>query len=192
MTTTINLLPWREERRKRQQQEFIILLVMAAALGAVLFFGWKSAIDQRIADQRARNSHIQTKAAELDEKIKEINELKTRRDELIARMEVIQNLQGNRPTIVYVFDQLVRALPDGIYFSRVERKGDLYTINGIAESNNRISRLMRNFDQSPWFKEANLQTVTALEDGSQANSFTLNVKQSSPASNKEGEKNENL
>ena len=66
MTTTINLLPWREERRKRQQQEFIVLLVMAAVLGAVLFFGWKSVVDQKIADQRARNSHIQTKAAELD------------------------------------------------------------------------------------------------------------------------------
>ncbi|WP_297769682.1 PilN domain-containing protein [uncultured Alcanivorax sp.] len=187
MTTTINLLPWREERRKRQQQEFIVLLVMAAILGAVLFLGWKSVVDQQIADQRARNSHIESKASELDEKIKEINELKTRRDELVARMEVIQSLQGNRPTIVYVFDQLVRTLPDGVYYSKVTRKGDVYTINGIAESNNRISRLMRNFDQSQWFKEATLQNVTALEDGSQANSFTLNVKQSSPTSKNEEE-----
>jgi len=68
MTTTINLLPWREERRKRQQQEFIVLLVMAAILGAVLFLGWKSVVDQQIADQRARNSHIESKASELDEK----------------------------------------------------------------------------------------------------------------------------
>ena len=188
MTTTINLLPWREERRKRQQQEFIVLLVMAAVLGAVLFFGWKSVVDQKIADQRARNSHIKTKAAELDGKIKEIKELKTRRDELVARMEVIQSLQGNRPTIVYVFDQLVRTLPDGVFYSKLSRIGDLYTINGIAESNNRISRLMRNLDQSEWFKEANLQNVTALEDGSQANSFTLTVKQASPTSNKEEEK----
>jgi type IV pilus assembly protein PilN len=102
-------------------------------------------------------------------------------------MEVIQSLQGNRPTIVYVFDQLVRTLPDGVYYSKVTRKGDVYTINGIAESNNRISRLMRNFDQSQWFKEATLQNVTALEDGSQANSFTLNVKQSSPTSKNEEE-----
>ncbi|MEH6785253.1 MAG: PilN domain-containing protein [Alcanivorax jadensis] len=187
MTTTINLLPWREERRKRQQQEFIVLLAMAAIIGAVLFFGWKSVVDQKIADQRARNSHIQTRAAELDEKIKEINELKTRRDELVARMEVIQNLQGNRPTIVYVFDQLVKTLPEGVYYSKLERKGDAYTINGIAESNNRISRLMRNFDQSQWFKEAGLQSVTALEDGSQANSFVLSVKQSSPTSKDEEE-----
>ena len=91
MTTTINLLPWREERRKRQQQEFIVLLAMAAVLGAVLFLGWKSVVDQKIADQRARTSHIQTKMSELDEKIKEINEINTRRDELVARMEVIQS-----------------------------------------------------------------------------------------------------
>ena len=188
MTTTINLLPWREERRKRQQQEFIVLLVLAAVLGAVLFFGWKSVVDQKIADQRARNSHIQAKTAELDEKIKEIKELKARRDELVARMEVIQSLQGNRPTIVYVFDQLVRTLPDGVYYSKVQRKGDVYTINGIAESNNRISQLMRNFDQSVWFEEASLQNVTALEDGSQANGFTLTVKQASPSSKKEEEK----
>ncbi|WP_369819116.1 PilN domain-containing protein, partial [Alcanivorax sp. HI0044] len=94
MTTTINLLPWREERRKRQQQEFIVLLVVAAVVGALLFFGWKSVVDQQIADQRARNSHIQSKTAELNEKIKEIKELQARRDELVARMEVIQNLQG--------------------------------------------------------------------------------------------------
>lgn len=187
MTTTINLLPWREERRKRQQQEFIVLLVVAAVVGALLFFGWKSVVDQQIVDQRARNSHIQSKTAELNEKIKEIKELQARRDELVARMEVIQNLQGNRPTIVYVFDELVRTLPDGVFYSQVKRIGDVYSIAGVAESNNRISRLMRNFDGSPWFGEANLQNVTALEDGSQANKFTLTVKQSSPNSKKEGE-----
>lgn len=192
MTTTINLLPWREERRKRQQQEFIVLLMAAAVLGGLLFFVWKGVVDQQIADQRARNSHIQTKSAALDEKIDEIRELKSRRDELVSRMEVIQSLQGNRPTIVYVFDQLVRTLPDGVFYTKIERKGDTYTINGIAESNNRISGLMRNFDESPWFKEANLQKVTALDDSSQTNAFTLTVKQSSPNSQKEEKNNESL
>ena len=89
---------------------------------------------------------------------------------------------------MYVFDQLVRTLPDGVYYSKVERKGDVYTINGIAESNNRISRLMRNFDQSQWFKDATLKNVIALEDGTQANRFTLTLKQSSPSSKNEEEK----
>ncbi|WP_323773443.1 PilN domain-containing protein [Alcanivorax sp.] len=188
MTTTINLLPWREERRKQRQQEFVMMLVLAAIVGGGIFWMWKGYVDQQITDQRARNSHIQTRSAELDEKIKEIKELRSRRDELVARMEVIQNLQGNRPTIVYVFDELVKTLPDGVFYNEIKRVGDLYTVDGVAESNNRISRLMRNLDESSWFQSANLQNVTALEDGSQANSFTLTVKQASLSSNKEGEK----
>ena len=188
MTTTINLLPWREERRKQRQQEFVMMLVLAAIVGGAIFWVWRGYVDQQIADQRARNSHIQTRSAELDEKIIEIKELKSRRDELVARMEVIQSLQGNRPTIVYVFDELVKTLPDGVFYNEIKRVGDLYTINGVAESNNRISRLMRNLDESSWFQSANFQNVTALEDGSQANSFLLTVKQASLNSDKEGEK----
>ncbi len=187
MTTTINLLPWREERRKQQQQEFIVMLVVAAVVGGLLFWVWQGSVDQQTADQRARNSHIQAKTAELDEKIKEIKELKQRRAELVARMEVIQSLQGNRPSIVYVFDQLVKTLPDGVYYDEIKRQGALFTIKGLAESNNRISRLMRNLDQSDWFEEANLLNVSARENDSEVNSFTLTVKQSS-RSGKEGEK----
>ncbi|MDX1803552.1 MAG: PilN domain-containing protein [Alcanivorax sp.] len=185
MTTTINLLPWREERRKQQQQEFVALLVAAVVVGGLLFFGWKAHVDQQIADQRARNNFIESKAAELDTKIKEIKEIKARRDELISRMKVIQDLQGNRPSIVYIFDQLARTLPDGVYYLSIERKGKLFTIKGIAESNNRISRLMRNLDESEWFEAPNLQNVTALDDGSDANSFTLTVEQSSPKSDED-------
>ena len=137
---------------------------------------------------RSRNSFIQTKSAELDEKISEIKELKSRREELVARMEVIQSLQGNRPTIVYVFDQLVKTLPDGVHYNRVERKNGVFTIEGVAESNNRISRLMRNFDESAWFKQATLQSVVAQENQSGTNNFVLTVLQDSPNSNKEEEK----
>ena len=188
MTTTINLLPWREERRKQQQQEFIVMLVIAAVIGFALFWFWQSSVNQQIADQRARNSHIEAKSAELDSKIKEIKELKARRDELVARMEVIQGLQGNRPAIVYVFDQLVKTLPDGVFYNQIKRVGETYTIAGVAESNNRISRLMRNLDESDWFQEATLQNVTALEDGSEANSFKLTVKQASANSQDAEEK----
>ena len=188
MTTTINLLPWREERRKQKQQEFVMMLVLAAIAGGLIFWLWKGYVDQQISDQRARNSFIQTKSAELEEKIKEIKELKARREELVARMEVIQSLQGNRPTIVYVFDQLVKTLPDGVHYSRIERKDGEYTIEGVAESNNRISRLMRNFDKSAWFRQAALQSVVAQENQSGANSFVLTVLQDTPNSKNEEEK----
>ena len=148
MSTSINLLPWREARRKQRQQEFVALLIFAALLAGLLFWMWKGMMEDRIADQQTRNSHIQAEIAKLDEQIKEIKELETRRAELVARMKVIQELQGNRPTIVYVFDQLVRTLPDGVYYSSVERTGNVFTIKGVAESNNRVSRLMRNLDGS--------------------------------------------
>lgn len=161
------------------------MLVVAALLGGLLFWVWQGSVEQQTTDQRARNSHIQAKTAELDEKIKEIKELKQRRAELVARMEVIQSLQGNRPSIVYVFDQLVKTLPDGVYYNEIEREGLLFTIKGLAESNNRISRLMRNLDQSEWFEEANLISVTAADGGSEVSSFMLTVKQTSSSSAEE-------
>ncbi len=189
MTTMINLLPWREERRKQRQNEFIAMLAFAALLAGLIFWLWKGMVEGDIADQQTRNNHIQSEIAKLDTQIKEINELQRRRDQLVARMTVIQELQGNRPTIVYVFDQLVRTLPEGVYYTLVERTGDSYRIEGVAESNNRISRLMRNLAASDWFVEPNLLNVNALEesqraaageDSAQANTFVLTVKQGSP------------
>lgn len=193
MTTTINLLPWREERRKQKQHEFVAMLIFAAIVAGLIFWLWKGMVEGQIADQQSRNNHIQSAISKLDTQIKEIKELQRRRDELVARMKVIQELQGNRPTIVYVFDQMVRTLPDGVYYTLVERSGDTYTIEGVAESNNRISRLMRNLDASDWFVEPNLLNVRALEssrgsDGeAQANAFLLTVKQGSPRGDDEQE-----
>ena len=195
MTTMINLLPWREERRKQRQHEFIAMLAFAALLAGLLFWLWKGMVEGQIADQQTRNNHIQSEIAKLDTQIKEINELQRRRDQRVARMKVIQELQGNRPTIVYVFDQLVRTLPEGVYYTLVERTGDSYRIEGVAESNNRISRLMRNLAASDWFVEPNLLNVNALDeserggadgaDSAQANTFALTVKQGSPRSDDE-------
>ena len=179
-TTRINLLPWREERRKKRQQEFVGLLMLAAILGGLVWFVWQGAIKGSIDSQSIRNRHVEKQITELDQQIKEIDELERRRSELIERMKVIQALQGNRPTIVYVFDEMVRTLPDGVYFSSVKRQGDLYTITGVADSNNRISRLMRNLGDSVWFGEPTLISVTAVDNSSQANRFTLTVQQSAP------------
>lgn len=156
MTTTINLLPWREWRRKRLQREFILQLVLAAVLGGAIWFFWNSAVSARVEDQESRNAYIQEQITKLDDKIKEIEKLEQRRSDLVERMEVIQELQGNRPTIVYLFDQLVKTLPDGVYYTNVERNGKKFSISGVSDSNNRISRLMRNFEDSRWFEKPNL------------------------------------
>ncbi len=190
MTTRINLLPWREWRRKRLQREFILQLVLAAILGAAIWFFWNSAVSARVEGQERRNAYVEEQISKLDDKIAEIEKLEERRSELVERMKVIQELQGNRPTIVYLFDRLVKTLPEGVYYTSVERTGKQFSISGVSESNNRISRLMRNLEESRWFEEPNLQNVSAeedqqgdqddAEDGEQRNQFSLTVSQANP------------
>jgi type IV pilus assembly protein PilN len=175
--TSINLRPWREERRQKQQLDFMIMLAVAAGLAVVVFMLWNGAVGAQVANQQERNRYIERELALLDQQIKEISELETRRAELVSRMNVIQDLQNSRPFIVYIFDQLVRTLPDGVYYTSIERKGTLITIEGAADSNNRISALMRNLNESDWFRDPDLRTVTAATDGSQSNSFVLTVRQ---------------
>ena len=118
----------------------------------------------------------------LDARIKEISELKTRRQQLLERMKIIQDLQGNRPIIGRVFDQLVRTLPDGVYYTGLKMNGHTIAIAGAAESNNRVSNLMRNLDASDWLTSPNLTEVKAVTQGAvdQANTFQLTVQQTQP------------
>jgi type IV pilus assembly protein PilN len=178
--TTINLLPWREARRKQQQQDFIIMLAVAAVIGGLVFFGWNAIVSSQVENQQNRNRYIERELAQLDQQIREINTLERRREELVSRMNVIQNLQNSRPYIVYVFDQLVKTLPDGVYYTSIERRGNTYTVNGVADSNNRISALMRNLTESPWFKDPVLRSVAAEGRATQANRFVLVVTQDVP------------
>lgn len=188
MTTRINLLPWRDWRRKRLQREFVFQLCLAAAFGAAIWFFWNYTVSTRVDGQQRRNAYVEDQITKLDKKIAEIKKLEERREDLVERMKVIQELQGNRPTIVYLFDRLVRTLPDGVYYTSVERTGKKFKINGISDSNNRISRLMRNLEDSKWFKEPNLQSVSEAGDGGgddaddegQRNKFTLTVSQANP------------
>jgi type IV pilus assembly protein PilN len=157
----INLLPWREELRKQQLQEFAVVLGMVVFAAIVASFGWKMERERAVEAQKARNSYIEAQISELEESIKEIEELQRRKNALVERMNVIQGLQGNRPTIVHVFDQFVETLPDGVYYTTIKQEGEKYSIVGIAESNNRVSNLMRSLDSSPWFMNPQLIKVVA-------------------------------
>ena len=178
----INLLPWREQLREERRKQFLVILggIFVLSCGAV-FLG-DQYLSGEIARQEARNAFIQHNIAQLDVRIKEISELKTRRQQLLARMKIIQDLQGNRPVIGHVFDQLVRTLPDGVYFRELKMQGDTLSISGEAESNNRVSNLMRNLDASDWFASPTLIEVKATTAGAvdQANTFQLTVKQTQP------------
>lgn len=169
--TTINLLPWREARRKEQQQDFIVMLAVAAVLAVVVVAAGNMVASSWVSGQQERNRYVQRELGQLDQQITEIKELESRRAELVSRMQVIQDLQNNRPSIVYVFDQLVQTIPDGVFYREIAKNSGTFTIAGLADSNNRISTLMRNLNDSPWFRDPDLKSVTAISEDQ--NQFSL-------------------
>ena len=175
----INLLPWREQRREERKQRFLAALGAVLVGAAALVFAGDQLLNAAIDRQSARNDYVRKEIAALDARIKEISELRKRRQELLERMKIIQDLQGNRPVIARVFDQLVRTLPDGVYFTSLKMTGKTIAIGGAAESNNRVSALMRNLDASEWLTAPNLTEVKAVTAGAvdQANVFQLTVQQ---------------
>lgn len=179
----INLLPWREERRAERKKEFLVILAMVVTLGVSLVILGDRYVNNQIDNQKARNQYLTDNIKVLNQKVAEIQELQRRRNQLLDRMRVIQELQGNRPVIVRVLDQLVHTVPDGVFYSSLQsRSGDI-SITGVAESNNRVSSLMRRLDASDWLQQPNLDSVrAATQYGDQATTFNLKVKVQLPDS----------
>lgn len=178
----INLLPWREQLREERKQRFLVAMGGTLIIAGGLVFVGGQYLNGAIDQQNARNEFVKKEIAVLDARIKEISELKERRQQLLERMKIIQDLQGNRPIIGRIFDQLVRTLPDGVYFTELKRTDKSIAIVGAAESNNRVSSLMRNLDASDWLVAPNLTEVKAVTAGAvdQANTFQLTVLQTQP------------
>ena len=173
----INLLPWRDERREELRKEFYVILGLVAVVGVVCILLAHLILNGQIDSQNARNNYLTSNIRQLDAQVEEIKELKKRRSELLDRMKVIQDLQGNRPLIVRIFDEIVRVIPEGVFFRKLTRVGDNLTFVGVAESNNRVSSLMRNLDASDWFTSPNLRAVRAAPAyGELANEFDMSVK----------------
>jgi type IV pilus assembly protein PilN len=156
---TINLLPWRDEYRQEKKREFFSTLILSVVLSCLVGYVWFSFVGAQVGSQQARNAIFTKEINFLEAKVGEITELKAQRKVLESRTEVIQGLQNKRPLVVHYFDQLVHAIPDGLYFERLSRKDDVYTIKGVSESNSRVSALMRNLDESRFFASPNLINV---------------------------------
>lgn len=181
--TRINLLPWREALRKEQQRQFISIAAGAAVLTAVIMVYIHIHVSGMIDGQKARNNFLEQQIAAVDKKITEIKELQTEKQQLLARMNIIQQLQSRRPEIVHVFDEMAREVPDGIYLTNIKQTGDSLLIEGVAESNARVSAFMRNLDASQWFKDPGLIVIQSKEkEKVRTSSFTLKVTQISPHS----------
>jgi len=184
----INLLPWREERRQELRKEFLVVLAGTAVFALLVVLGANRVYSGWIDNQNSRNAYLQRNIDELNNQVKEIKELETKRHQLIDRMKVIQDLQGTRPLVVHIFDSLVRTLPDGVFYQSLARTDAKIEITGIAESNNRVSSLMRQMDKSDWFKSPNLTSVLAApEYGDQASAFKMAV-DIMPPDEKKGDK----
>ncbi len=172
---TINLLPWRDEYRQEKKREFFSVLILSVILAAVVAYVWMSFYESKIDRQKARNAMLDNEIKTLNQKVAKIAELKKKRTDLEAKTEVIQGLQTKRPLIVRYFDELVKVTPDGVFYNKLSLEDGIYNISGIAESNSRISTLMRNFDRSEYFKSPNLSNVVQEK-------FDLSVEVSIPES----------
>ena len=177
----INLLPWRAERRKRRQSEFYGMLGAAALVAVLLAMLVNGYYGAQIEGQAARNTYLQNQITTLDEQIKEIEELDKNKARLLARKQVIEELQSSRSQMVHLFDELVRTVPDGIRLSSIQQTGDLLTLAGRTQSNARVSAYMRSIEASTWMSTPALEIIEAKgEDKTLPLIFKLRVKMESP------------
>lgn len=185
----INLLPWREVYRKEKKEQFLIAVGGVFALSALVAYLWIVSVESSIDHQNSRNQLLENEIEILDKQVHEINELKKKRDDLLVRIKIIQDLEGTRPLIVRYFDDFARAIPDGLYITGVSRKDDVVTVDGVGESYNRVASLMRNLDLSDWFASANLTSIVDVskDEGEQASAFKMTIHTSVPGDENQAE-----
>lgn len=172
----INLLPWREEKRRLRQRQFTVVLIVvgvaSAFVSGLIYLGY----DGAIANQNARNQYLTDQIKLMDDKIAQIKDLQDRKQRLLARMQIIEQLQESRPIEVHLFDQLVKTLPAGVYLTSVIQNNDNLTLTGVAESSARVSTYLRDIDASPWLGSPNLVVVQKDASKSGAQNFTVTAK----------------
>jgi type IV pilus assembly protein PilN len=186
----INLLPWRDELRTYRRNQFYVALGGAAVCAAAVIGISYLIFDSIINQQKGRNNILQEEIEVLNIKIEEIIDLEDKKDRLLARMEIIEQLQRSRPGIVHVFDELVQTLPNGVHLTSVKQSGQRLEIAGSAESNTRVSALMRNIDKSDWLMDPDLEVVEVKsnrsgDQGRRASEFTVFAVQASPESSED-------
>jgi len=179
--TAINLLPWREMRRKEHQRQFFSVSAGTAGLMAVIVFYTHIHVSGLIEAQNARNDFLQDEITKVEKTIADIKSLQSEKKALLARMNIIQQLQTRRPEIVHIFDEIVRTVPGGIYLTNIKQQGNSFTIEGMAQSNARVSSFMRNLDASDWFERPRLEVIEANDkDSVRTARFKLLVNEVSP------------
>ncbi len=171
----INLLPHRAEKRRARQIQFIALSVISMVLGALLVGFVQVAISSQISYQERRNAYLKQETAVLDKQIEEIKKLREQTQALLARKNVVEGLQSTRSDVVHLLDQMLRILPEGVYLKTIKQTGNRINVVGFAQSNARISTLMRAIEDSPWLDSPTLVEIHASNvGGGRISEFTLN------------------
>lgn len=174
--TKINLLDWRAQKREQRKQRFYAMMGVAVVVAVAVFGVGYLMMSNAIDLQNDRNGYLKQQIADVDQKIKEIQELEKVKNNLLARMRVIEELQASRSATVHFFDELVNTLPDGVTLTSIKQSGARVTVEGAAESNGRVSTYMKNLEASAWFNDPKLVVIKTSDTGSQRRSdFTLQV-----------------
>ena len=175
---SINLLPWREADRQKRQRDFGMAMGGAVIAAIAVVMLTILAYSQMIAAQNARNDRLEAEIVELEKSIEEIDGLERQKERLLARMEIIEELQKSRPEIVHLFDELARQLPEGVYLTGMKQTGARVEIRGVAQSSTRVSALMRQIDASDWLGDPEVERVETTQAGaSRQSEFVVYLKQ---------------
>ena len=173
----INLLPHREQKRAARKRQFAFLGGAVAVLGLLLVLLVHTVLSAQIENQEARNDFLNKEIKKLDDEIAEIKILKEQTQAMLGRKQVVETLQSNRSAVVYLLDQLVRQLPEGVYLKSIKQNGNDINLQGYAQSNARVATLMRNLESSPWLDAPNLiETKAASVNNLRVSEFSVNVK----------------
>lgn len=181
--TKINLLPWREALRTERQRNFMISLAVTALVALAIFGASHLFMEQLLERQQQRNTFMDNEISIVNGKLGKIRKLESERRALLDRMNIIQRLQATRPEIVHLFDEIPRRLPDGVYVKSIKQQGSSVTLNGVAQSNARVSSFMRNLERSEWFANPRLEvikTIGGLNGQPRLAEFTLKFTQINP------------
>jgi type IV pilus assembly protein PilN len=183
----INLLPWRAERRKQREREFFMQLGAAFVAALLVLLLWSFWMGMRIDNQNERNAYLQGQIKQLDERIAKIKDLEKVRQRLLARKQIIEQLQANRSQMVHLFDELVNTIPASVRLTSMKQNADSMVLYGVAQSNASVAEYMRNLDASPWMAGADLEkTEIKYRAGRMPYTFGLNVKLSQPSEEETG------
>ena len=184
----INLLPWREAQRKERKLAFLVSLGVATVAAFVTTFAVNLYFNGLLSSQEGRNERLRAEIRDVDKQIEKINDLEQRKQNFIARMQIIEKLQRSRPEVVHLFDEIVRTIPDGTYLTALKQTGARIRIEGVAQSSTRVSTFMRSLDASQWLRDPELEVVETKANQPLGSNFTLFADQVSVADSDEAQK----